>query len=242
MPKYFVLPESITDDTVVITGEDAKHLATVLRSEEGDCVEVCDGCGTDYSCEITAVDKKEITLKINEKKPCQSEPKTKITLFQGLPKADKMELIIQKCVELGIEKIVPVATHRAVVKLDKKDSIKKIERWQKIAESAAKQSGRGRIPQIGEVVSFKEAVKLGAMAQGAIIPYEHEEKRGIREFAKSFSGSEVAIFIGPEGGFADEEIALAMENGILSVSLGKRILRTETAGMATVAILLYELG
>lgn len=242
MPKYFVLPENITGDSVVITGEDAKHLATVLRSEQGDCVEVCDGCGTDYSCEITNVDKKEITLKIKEKNPCQSEPKTKITLFQGLPKADKMELIIQKCVELGIEKIVPVATHRAVVKLDKKDSGKKIERWQKIAESAAKQSGRGIIPQIGDVVTFKEAVKLGVMAQGAIIPYEHEEKRGIREFAESFSGSEVAIFIGPEGGFADEEIALAMENGILSVSLGKRILRTETAGMATVAILLYELG
>ncbi|MEA5083090.1 MAG: 16S rRNA (uracil(1498)-N(3))-methyltransferase [Lachnospiraceae bacterium] len=242
MPKYFVLPENITGDTIVITGEDAKHLATVLRSEEGDCVEVCDGCGTDYCCEITAVDKKEVTLKISEKSPCQSEPKTKITLFQGLPKADKMELIIQKCVELGVEKIVPVATHRAVVKLDKKDSLKKIERWQKIAESAAKQSGRGIIPQIGEVVTFKEAVKFGAMAQGAIIPYEHEEKRGIREFVKGFSGSEVAIFIGPEGGFADEEIALAMENGILSVTLGKRILRTETAGMATVAILLYELG
>lgn len=242
MPKYFVLPENITGDTIVITGEDAKHLATVLRSEEGDFVEVCDGCGIDYSCEITDVDKKEVTLKINEKTKCQSEPKTKITLFQGLPKADKMEMIIQKCVELGIEKIVPVATHRAVVKLDKKDSVKKIERWQKIAESAAKQSGRGIIPQIGDVVTFKEAVKLGAMAQGAIIPYEHEEKRGIREFVKSFSGNEVAIFIGPEGGFADEEIELAMENGILSVSLGKRILRTETAGMATVAILLYELG
>ena len=242
MPKYFVLPESITEDTIVITGEDAKHLATVLRSEKGDCVEVCDGCGTDYCCEITDVDKKEVILKINEKTTCQSEPKTKITLFQGLPKADKMEMIIQKCVELGIEKIVPVATHRAVVKLDKKDSLKKIERWQKIAESAAKQSGRGIIPQIGDVITFKEAVKLGAMAQGAIIPYEHEEKRGIREFVKSFSGSEVAIFIGPEGGFADEEIAVAMENGISSVSLGKRILRTETAGMATVAILLYELG
>jgi len=242
MPKYFVSPENITGDIIVITGEDAKHLATVLRSEQGDIVEVCDCCGTDYCCEISVVDKKNITLKIKDKAPCLSEAKTKITLFQGLPKADKMELIIQKCVELGIEKIVPVATHRSVVKLDKKDSVKKTERWQKIAESAAKQSGRGIIPQIGEAITFKEAVKLGAAAQGAIIPYEHEQKRGIREFVEDFSGSEIAIFIGPEGGFADEEIAFAMENGILSVTLGKRILRTETAGMATVAILIYELG
>lgn len=242
MPKYFVLPEDITENSIVITGEDAKHLATVLRSKEGDKVEVCDGCGTDYFCEVEVVDKKQITLKINDKSPCLSEPKTKITLFQGLPKADKMELIIQKCVELGIEKIVPVATHRTVVKLDKKDSQKKVQRWQKIAESAAKQSGRGIIPQIGEVITFNEAVKLGAKAQGAIIPYENEQKRGIREFAENFSGSEIAIFIGPEGGFAEEEIALAMENGILSVSLGKRILRTETAGMVTVAIMIYELG
>lgn len=242
MPKYFVSPENITGDNIIITGEDAKHLATVLRSEQGDLVEICDGQGTDYQCEITSVDKKEVALKIKNQVLCLSEPKTKITLYQGLPKADKMELIIQKCVELGVEKIVPVSAHRCVVKLDKKDSAKKIQRWQKIAESAAKQSGRGIIPQIGEVISFKEAVKLGKEAQGSIIPYEHEEKRGIREFVESFSGSEVAVFIGPEGGFADEEIALAIENGILSVSLGKRILRTETAGMATVAILLYELG
>ena len=242
MPKYFVMPENITGDNIIIIGEDAKHLATVLRSEPGDTVEVCDGSGTDYQCEITAVDKKEVTLQIKTQAPCQSEPKTKITLFQGLPKADKMELIIQKCVELGIERIVPVATQRCVVKLDKKDSIKKIERWQKIAESAAKQSGRGMIPQIEEVVSFREAVNLVKGTQGAIIPYEHEQKRGIREFVEGFSGDEVAVFIGPEGGFADEEIAFATENGVLSVSLGKRILRTETAGMATIAILLYELG
>ena len=182
MPKYFVGKNSITDDTIIIEDEDAKHLSTVLRSQIGDKVQVCDSFGIDYDCVITDVTKKQVTLKIENMSPCQSEPKTKITLFQGLPKSDKMEMIIQKCVELGIERIVPVATERAVVKLDKKDSSKKVERWQKISESAAKQSGRGIIPEIGQVISFKEAVKLASEMDGAIIPYENEIERGIRQF------------------------------------------------------------
>ncbi|MGL4789860.1 MAG: 16S rRNA (uracil(1498)-N(3))-methyltransferase [Anaerotignaceae bacterium] len=242
MPRYFISPEWIVKDTATLQGDDAKHLSTVLRVREGEVVEICDGEGTDYNCVVTAVDKKEVQLKIVEKKESVSEPKTKITLFQGLPKADKMEQIIQKCVELGIEKIVPVSTDRAIVKIDKKDGDKKVQRWQKIAESAAKQSGRGIIPEICSVISFKEAISLTENFDGTIVPYEKETTNGIKEFIKDFNGTTVGVFIGPEGGFSEEEIEIAKENGVFPITLGKRILRTETAGMATVAILLYELG
>ena len=194
----------------------------------------------DYQCRIASLER-GVLLDILSKDVCETEPKTKITLYQGLPKADKMELIIQKCVELGIDRIVAVSTERAIVKLDKKET-KKLERWQKIAEAAAKQSGRGKIPEIGQqVLKFKEAVAEAKELDGAIIPYEREQETGIRQFVQNFKGESVGVFIGPEGGFADEEIALAQENGITPITLGKRILRTETAGMTTTAILLYEL-
>lgn len=194
----------------------------------------------DYQCRISSL-ADGVQLEVLSQAPCETEPKTKITLYQGLPKADKMELIIQKCVELGVERIVAVSTERAIVKLDKKEG-KKLERWQKIAEAAAKQSGRGKIPEIGgQVLKFKDAVAEAKRLDGAIIPYEREEKTGLREFVQSFEGESIGVFIGPEGGFAEEEIALAQENGITPITLGKRILRTETAGMTTTAILLYEL-
>lgn len=201
---------------------------------------LCDGEGMDYQCRIASLER-GVLLDILSKEVCETEPKTKITLYQGLPKADKMELIIQKCVELGVDRIVAVSTERAIVKLDKKES-KKLERWQKIAEAAAKQSGRGKIPEIGQqVLKFKEAVAEAKGLDGAIIPYEKEQETGIRQFVQGFQGESIGVFIGPEGGFAEEEIALAQESGITPITLGKRILRTETAGMTTAAILLYEL-
>lgn len=201
---------------------------------------LCDGEGMDYQCRIVSLER-GVLLDILSKEVCETEPKTKITLYQGLPKADKMELIIQKCVELGVDRIVAVSTERAIVKLDKKEN-KKLERWQKIAEAAAKQSGRGKIPEIGQqVLKFKEAVAEAKGLDGAIIPYEKEQETGIRQFVQGFQGESIGVFIGPEGGFAEEEIALAQENGITPITLGKRILRTETAGMTTAAILLYEL-
>lgn len=241
MPKFFVTPQDIVGKKITLTGENEKHIKTVLRAREGEEITVCDGEGTDYQCRILSLERGVVT-EVLSSAPCDMEPETKITLYQGLPKADKMEWIIQKCVELGIERIVPVSTERAIVKLDKKEG-KKLERWQKIAEAAAKQSGRGIIPQMGEsVLSFKEAVAEAAKLDGVLIPYEKEEERGIRQFVQGFSGKTVGVFIGPEGGFAPEEIQLAQEAGILPVTLGKRILRTETAGMTTVALLLYELG
>ena len=240
MPKFFFNKNDISRGQVQLFGEDEKHIKTVLRAREGEEVTLCDGEGVDYQCRIASLER-GVLLDIISKEVCETEPKTKITLYQGLPKADKMELIIQKCVELGIDRIVAVSTERAIVKLDKKEA-KKLERWQKIAEAAAKQSGRGKIPEISQqVLKFKEAVAEAKKLDGAIIPYEREQETGIRQFVHGFQGESVGIFIGPEGGFSDEEIALAQENGITPVTLGKRILRTETAGMTTTAILLYEL-
>lgn len=240
MPKFFFNKNDISRGQVQLFGEDEKHIKTVLRARVGEELTLCDGEGMDYQCRITSMER-GVLLDILSKEICETEPKTKITLYQGLPKADKMELIIQKCVELGVDRIVAVSTERAIVKLDKKES-KKLERWQKIAEAAAKQSGRGKIPQIGQqVLKFKEAVAEAKELDGAIIPYEKEQETGIRQFVQGFQGESIGVFIGPEGGFAEEEIALARENGITPITLGKRILRTETAGMTTAAILLYEL-
>ena len=240
MPKFFFNKNDISRGQVQLFGEDEKHIKTVLRAREGEEVTLCDGEGMDYQCRIASLER-GVLLDVLSKEVCETEPKTKITLYQGLPKADKMELIIQKCVELGVDRIVAVSTERAIVKLDKKET-KKLERWQKIAEAAAKQSGRGKIPEIGQqVLKFKEAVAEAKELDGAIIPYEREQETGIRQFVQNFKGESVGVFIGPEGGFADEEIALAQESGIIPITLGKRILRTETAGMTTTAILLYEL-
>ena len=240
MPKFFFHKNDISRGQVQLFGEDEKHIKTVLRAREGEEITLCDGEGMDYQCRIASLER-GVLLDIISTDVCETEPKTKITLYQGLPKADKMELIIQKCVELGIDRIVAVSTERAIVKLDKRET-KKLERWQKIAEAAAKQSGRGKIPEIGQqVLKFKEAVAEAKELDGAIIPYEREQETGIRQFVQNFKGESVGVFIGPEGGFADEEIALAQENGITPITLGKRILRTETAGMTTTAILLYEL-
>ncbi|MGM9916937.1 16S rRNA (uracil(1498)-N(3))-methyltransferase [Anaerotignum sp.] len=240
MPKFFFHKNDISRGQVQLFGEDEKHIKTVLRAREGEELTLCDGEGMDYQCRIASLER-GVLLDILSKEVCETEPKTKITLYQGLPKADKMELIIQKCVELGVDRIVAVSTERAIVKLDKKES-KKLERWQKIAEAAAKQSGRGKIPEIGQqVLKFKEAVAEAKGLDGAIIPYEKEQETGIRQFVQGFQGESIGVFIGPEGGFAEEEIALAREAGITPITLGKRILRTETAGMTTAAILLYEL-
>ena len=240
MPKFFFDKTDLVHGQIQLHGENEKHIKTVLRAKEGEALTLCDGEGTDYQCRISSF-ADGVQLEVLSQAPCETEPKTKITLYQGLPKADKMELIIQKCVELGVERIVAVSTERAIVKLDKKEG-KRLERWQKIAEAAAKQSGRGRIPEVfGQVLKFRDAVAEARELDAAIIPYEREEQLGLRSFVQSFQGERIGIFIGPEGGFAEEEIALAQENGITPITLGKRILRTETAGMITAAILLYEL-
>ena len=240
MPKYFTLPENISGDTIQLDEETSLHLSRVLRCGIGDKITVGDGSDIDYDCEIADITKKCVTAKILDKHLNLNEPSVKITLYQGLPKGDKMELIIQKCVEIGVCGIIPVKTARSIVNWDKKAD-KKIERWNKIAKSAAEQCGRGKIPAVGEIMTFKQAVEDSKKYSGRLIPYENEQKNGLKQFCDNFTGESIAVFIGPEGGFSPEEIELARQSGILPVTLGKRILRTETAGLVTAVILLHRL-
>ena len=243
MPKYFTKPENIRDGFITIKDEEAKHILNVMRMAVGDKITICDGNKKDYYCEIAETEKNALKARIIEVAESQTEPETEIVLFQGLPKSDKMEYIIQKCVEIGVSRIVPVITERAVVKIEKgAKEDKKVERWLKISESAAKQSGRGIVPIVERPVKFAEALKMAELLENAVIPYENEEKTGLKEFIKVAKKGSVGIFIGPEGGFDNSEIEMAVKSGITPVTLGKRILRTETAGLVTAAIILYELG
>lgn len=243
MQHFFVEPSAIAGNVITITGSDVNHIKNVLRMKIGEEISISNGIdNNDYRCEIASIDDSSVICKLMFIKEDGLELPAKVYLFQGLPKADKMELIIQKAVELGVYEIIPVETKRAVVKLDEKKAKSKIARWQAISESAAKQSKRGIIPSIHSVMSFKEAIKYAGDMDAKAIPYElskgmADTKAFVDEAMKSKT---VAVFIGPEGGFAEEEIELAISNGIVPVSLGKRILRTETAGMTVLSILMYN--
>lgn len=244
MYQFFVEPSQIQGSRVIITGKDVNHIKNVLRMKPGEEIAVSNGCdGKEYRCGITELFEDEILCELLSVKEEGMELLSKIYLFQGLPKADKMELIIQKAVELGVYEIIPVASKRAVVKLDEKKAKSKILRWQGIAEAAAKQSKRGIIPQIKDVMSFKEAITYSNCAEVKLIPYELAEGMSrTKEIIEGIKpGQYVAVFIGPEGGFAEEEIEFAMKNGVEPVTLGKRILRTETAGLTVLSILMYHL-
>lgn len=244
MNRFFVDdPGAFSDRSVVITGEDVNHVKNVLRLKENDELIVSDGRGRDYHCRISGITNEEVVADICDICDNFSELSTEITLFQGFPKGDKMELIIQKTVELGVTRIVPVMTKRTVVKFDDKKAKKKTERYNMIAESAAKQSGRGMIPEVTMPVSFAEAVSMAEKLDMNIIPYEEAE--GVeysRNIIKSIKGKKsLGIFIGPEGGFAREEVEKALDAGASAITLGHRILRTETAGMAVISIIMFEL-
>ena len=246
MYQFFVEPHQINveDKRVMIYGNDVNHIKNVLRMKIGEEIAVSNGQdGKEYRCGIAALEEDCIRCELRFIKEDGVELPAEIYLFQGLPKADKMELIIQKAVELGVYQVIPVATKRCVVKLDDKKAKSKIARWQGIAEAAAKQSKRAIVPQIGDVMTFAQAVKLAADMEVRLIPYElaegMEKTRELIENVKP--GQRVAIFIGPEGGFEEAEIQLALDNGIEPITLGKRILRTETAGMTVLAWLGYRL-
>lgn len=244
MHRFFVEEPVIGEDTIRITGGDVNHIKNVLRMSPGDQICVINGQNNkEYYCEITEIGNDEVYTQIREVRDADQELKSKIVLFQGLPKSDKMELIIQKAVELGVHKIVPVSTDRTVVKLDAKKEANKRKRWMNISESAAKQSGRLYIPEVTQVVSYKEALAMAKEMDVRLIPYELAEgMEKTREIMSSIlPGQSVAVFIGPEGGFESSEIEKAMEIGIQPITLGKRILRTETAGLVTLAMLVYNL-
>ena len=244
MPKFFVTQDKISDNQIIIDSEDVTHISRVLRLEKGDNVTVCDGQGTDYDAQIDTIEPKKILLNIVSRQKSETEPNIKVTLFQALPKASKMEYIIQKTTELGISEIVPVKLSRCVVKIDnKKDEKKKIDRWQKIAESAAKQSGRGIVPTVSEFMTINEVIEKSKEFDLFFVPYECEEQKTLKEILTSKSDvKSVGFVIGPEGGFDLSETEKLHSSGIDTVTLGKRILRTETAGEAVLAMTMYEIG
>lgn len=243
MHRFFVDSENINSKEIIIDGEDVKHIKSSLRLEIGAEIEISNKKGRDYRCKISEINNDTIVCEIIETYKSKGESDIDIILFQGLPKSTKMELIIQKSTELGVKEIVPLATERCVVKInDKKKEKKKIERWSRIAQEAAKQSKRGIIPEISSVTSFKDALKTLKDEDVIIVPYESEENLGIKTVLKTITSKKINIIIGPEGGFEESEIEALKEINSKIVTLGPRILRTETAGFTTSALILYELG
>lgn len=243
MNRFFGKSENINENTIIIDGTDVNHMKNVLRLKIGEQVMVNGGNNKDYLCTISSYEEEKAVLEISQIVESDRELSSQIYLFQGLPKGDKMELIIQKCVELGVYEIIPVAMKRCVVKLDERKAESKIKRYQAISESAAKQSNRSIIPQIHSVMSFKDALSYAEGMDIAFVPYELAE--GMESLQKVISqihsGMKIAVFIGPEGGFDNCEIEEALSKGMTPVSLGRRILRTETAGMTIMSILMYHL-
>lgn len=243
MHHFFVTPQQISGDKIRIEGGDVNHMKNVLRMKLHEKAEISDGESRTYLCEVEAYEEDVAILHILEEMEADTEPASKLYLFQGLPKSDKMELIVQKAVELGVYQVIPVAMRRSVVRLDDKKAAKKADRWNSIAESAAKQAGRSRIPEVTMPLSYNEALKMAEELDVTLLPYElaggMEVTREVIHQIKS--GQSVGIFIGPEGGFEPEEVDAAVSMGAKVITLGKRILRTETAGLATLAVLMFEL-
>lgn len=244
MRRFFTEPQNIKDGVVEIF-EDAKHIEKVLRMNCGDEVIVFDGTGFEYKAKLVSIEKNLCRAEILEKNLSLSEPKTQVILYQGLPKSGKMELIIQKAVELGVARVVPVVMDRCVVKLSGKAAgEEKAARWNKVSVEAAKQCGRGKVPFVDAPVGFETAVMQLAKMQLAIMPYEvlgHEGKTGLKKLlAENKDAASIGILVGPEGGFSEEEAQLAVANGINPVGLGKRILRTETVASAVIPVIMFD--
>jgi len=244
MQKFFVKSNQINNDNIDIIGDDVNHIINVLRLGKDDEVQVCNSeTAENYITKIQEYDKEMVKCHIIEKLENTVESNIKIDLYQGLPKADKMELIIQKTTELGVTSIYPVQTKRAIVKLEGKDEKKKIERWQKISEVAAKQSKRDIIPEIGNKISINQLKDKVKQYDVFIVPYEEEKSQNLKCVLKQLKSDNkrIGIFIGPEGGIAPEEIEILKNEGAKIITLGKRILRTETAPIVTISNILYEL-
>ena len=246
MYQFFVEPEQIDVENkrVTITGGDVNHIKNVLRMQLTEEIDVRNGIDTnEYRCAIAAFEEDAVICDLVFVREDSVELPSKVYLFQGLPKSDKMELIIQKAVELGVHEIIPVTTSRSVVKLDAKKEKSKLERYNAIALAAAKQCKRAYIPKVTQVMSMKEAVSYAKEMDVRVIPYELADgMKKTKDIIASLKGNEqIAVFIGPEGGFAKEEIELAQNAGIEPVTLGKRILRTETAGITILSIIMFQL-
>lgn len=244
MYQFFVEPGQIDGKTITILGNDVNHIKNVLRMKPGEEIAVSNGIdGREYRCQIEEISAQSVVCRLRFIKEDGLELPSRVYLFQGLPKADKMELIIQKAVELGAYEIIPVAAKRCVVKLDAKKEKSKLERWQGIAQAAAKQSKRRIVPNVHGVMTMAQALAYAEEMDCKLIPYELAE--GMEQTKRLISsiqpGQSIAVFIGPEGGFEESEIAAAVEKGVLPVTMGRRILRTETAGFTMLAWIMYHL-
>ncbi|QOX62951.1 16S rRNA (uracil(1498)-N(3))-methyltransferase [Anoxybacterium hadale] len=243
MSKFFVDAGSIAGGSIRITNsDDRKHIQKVLRLGTGDLLTISDTVEFEYETEIISIEKDFIEARILDKQKFAREPKLQVTLFQGIPKQGKMETIIQKNIELGVYAVVPVFTDRTVV-VDNGSFSNKIQRWQKIADEAVKQCKRGLIPEIQQAMTFKEMINSLNQYELIVFPYENEQDYSIKDYLKGIEKKPLnaALIIGPEGGFSDKEAKALLDLGAKSVTLGKTILRTETAGMAAMAMLMYEL-
>ncbi|MFR5684949.1 MAG: 16S rRNA (uracil(1498)-N(3))-methyltransferase [Clostridia bacterium] len=246
MQKFFVEESQIENKQVRIEGEDIKHIRNVLRLLEGERIQVCIlDTGENYLCQICKISQEEVVCNLLEKIESKAEPSVYIHLFQGLPKADKMELILQKCTEIGAQEFTPVSFKRCIVKLEKKEEIKKIERWQKIVISAAKQSKRDRIPKVNLVKDLKEVCNLLSEYDIVLVAYEEERinslKKELRKIENQKENLKIAVVIGPEGGLENQEVEELEKMGAKVVTLGNRILRTETAPIVITSNIIYEL-
>lgn len=244
MYRFFVEPAQVGEKEIIITGSDVNHIKNVLRMKPEETILISSGESLEYTCYIRELKEEEIIAHIMYVQESGYELPSRLYLFQGLPKSDKMELIIQKAVELGVHEIIPVASKRAVVKLDARKEEKKRTRWQAISESAAKQSKRMYVPEVKKVMSFSQAVEYAGQLDVVLVPYELAKGMGeTREIIEKIKkGQSVGIFIGPEGGFEETEVEMAVEKAnAKAITLGKRILRTETAGLTVLSILMFTL-
>ena len=243
MRRFFVVPEAVQDDIVYFDAETSRHMGKVLRLSAGEQVTVATGDGTAYLVELEQCSKDAVTGRILERMEQLQETAIEFVLYQGMPKGDKLELIIQKCTELGVSAVVPVETSRSVVHLDGSKAGKKLERWQKIAQEASQQSKRVQVPVIGPYYNWKQLLKELEQAEGlTIVFWEDEQTQSLKALLRSQQEKpqRINLVVGPEGGLSEEEVAQLRELGAVSASLGKRILRTETAGMAGLSMVLYE--
>lgn len=243
--RFFVVdPGQIRDGLVTITGEDVNHIRRVLRLRAGDELQVLDGHGTAYLLTLEEVGPQEVRGRVKESWTRESEPLSGVTLVQGLPKGEKMDFIVQKCTELGISRIIPTRTRYSIVEWEGEKARARAERWRKIVREAAKQCGRSSFPEIEEIQDWSEVLGEGKHPGSLrLMPWEEETERHLRDALAGLpQGGRVSIFIGPEGGFSPQEVSQAREAGITTVTLGPRILRTETAGPAVVAMILFALG
>ena len=245
MPRFFIKENQIQNNKITIIGEDVNHIKNVIRKQIGDIIEICNQDNEkSYKCEIEKIEEKQITTKIIEELKSQ-ESNIKVDIYQGLPKAEKMELIIQKSVELGANAIIPVNMKRCVVKLDSKSEEKKIERWQKISESAAKRCGRNNIPEVKHLVNIKDICNKIMDYDAMIVAYENEKENTLKQELTKLKNKQknlkIGIVIGPEGGLEENDVKLLKESGAKIITLGHRILRTETVALNMLSIIMYEL-